>query len=293
MTTRRDLFALSGAAVAAAVLAAPAQARDAPSSSNGNVKITQIRNATLHVNYGGVRFLVDPMLSERHAWPGFEGTVNSEERNPMVHLPLPIEEIVDVDAVIVTHLHEDHWDEAARNLVPKGLPLFAQNEADAQTIRSQGFTDVRVLFDSSEFNGVQLIKTRSRHGTDAAYEKIGQLLGQVCGVVFKKAGERTAYLAGDTIWNGDVAGVLATHKPDVAILNAGDARVIGIDSGIIMGTADVLSVHRAAPDTILFASHMEAVNHCTVTRAELRGFAHAQGFAEKLLTPGDGETVVF
>lgn len=293
MTTRRDLFALSGAAIAATALAAHAQTQDTPSAANGKVKITQIRNATLHVTYGGVRFLVDPMLSERHAWPGFEGTVNSEERNPMVHLPLPIEEIVDVDAVIVTHLHEDHWDEAARNLVPKGLPLFAQNEADAETIRSQGFTDVRVLSDSSEFDGVQLIKTRGRHGTDAAYEKIGQLLGEVCGVVFKQPNEKVVYLAGDTIWNDDVASVLAKHKPDVAILNAGDARVVGIDSGIIMGTADVLSVHRAAPDTVLFASHMEAVNHCTVTRANLRDFAQAQGFAGKLLTPGDGETVMF
>lgn len=293
MTTRRDFLTLSGAAIAATALAVPTQAQGARSLSSGDIKITQIRNATLHVNYGGVRFLVDPMLSVRHAWPGFEGTVNSDERNPMVHLPLPIEEIIDVDAVIVSHLHEDHWDEAARNLVPKGLPLFAQNEADAKKIRSQGFTDVRVLSDSSSFNGVQLIKTRGRHGTDAAYEKIGKLLGEVCGVVFKKPDEKVVYLAGDTIWNDDVAGVLAINKPDVAILNTGYAKVIGIDGGIIMGTADVLSVHQAAPDAILFASHMEAVNHCTVTRAELRGFARAQGFADKLLTPGDGETVIF
>ncbi len=27
------------------------------------------------------------------------------------------EEIIDVDAVIVTHLHEDHWDEEARKVL--------------------------------------------------------------------------------------------------------------------------------------------------------------------------------
>ena len=48
------------------------------------VRVTQIRNATLHVDYAGTRFLVDPLLSEPHAWPGFEGTVNSEERNALV-----------------------------------------------------------------------------------------------------------------------------------------------------------------------------------------------------------------
>jgi L-ascorbate metabolism protein UlaG (beta-lactamase superfamily) len=139
MTTRREFFALSGAALAATTFAAHAEGT--PSAWEAGLKIAQIRNATLHIDYAGKRFLVDPMLSKRHAWPGFEGTVNSEERNPLVHLPFPVEDIFDVDAVIVTHLHEDHWDEAAPNRVPKTLPLFAQNEADAATIRSQGFTD--------------------------------------------------------------------------------------------------------------------------------------------------------
>ncbi|MNS87477.1 metal-dependent hydrolase [compost metagenome] len=256
------------------------------------MKITQIRNATLHVVYGGIRFLVDPMLSDRHAWPGFEGSVNSEERNPLVHLPMTKEEIIDVDAVIVTHLHEDHWDEEARKILPKTLPIFAQNDADAATIRDQGFSDVRVVSDTSSFNGVQLIKTNGRHGTDAHYAKIGKALGEACGVVFKQAGAKTIYLAGDTIWQEDVASALTTHQPDVAILNTGYAMVIGIEGGIIMGTQDVLSVHQAAPETLLIGSHMEAVNHCTVSRADLRAFARANGFADKLRTPGDGETLI-
>lgn len=289
MTTRRELFALSGAALVASAFPASAQDTAAP---QGSVKITQIRNATLHVVYGGVRFLVDPMLSDRHAWPGFEGSVNSEERNPLVHLPMTKEEIIDVDAVIVTHLHEDHWDEEARKVLPKALPVFAQNDADAETIRGQGFSDVRVLSATSSFKDVQLIKTGGRHGTEAHYAKIGKILGQVCGVVFKQAGAKTVYLAGDTIWQEDVAAALDAHRPDVAILNTGYAMVVGIEGGIIMGTQDVLSVHKVAPDTLLIGSHMEAVNHCTVSRADLRAFARANGFADKLRTPGDGETLI-
>ncbi|WP_426128407.1 MBL fold metallo-hydrolase [Pararhizobium sp. PWRC1-1] len=289
MTTRRELFALTGAALAASAL--PASAQDT-AASKGGIAITQIRNATLHVIYGGVRFLVDPMLSDRHSWPGFAGSVNSEERNPLVHLPMTKEEIIDVDAVIVTHLHEDHWDEEARKILPKSLPIFAQNDADAATIRGQGFSDVRVLSDTSNFKGVQLIKTSGRHGTEAHFAKIGNLLGEACGVVFKKAELQTIYLAGDTIWHGRVAAALKTHRPDVAILNTGYAMVVGIEGGIIMGTQDVLSVHKAAPGTLLICSHMEAVNHCTFSRADLRAFARANGFSDKLRTPGDGETLV-
>ncbi len=58
-----------------------------------------------------------------------------------------------------------------------------------------------------------------------------------------------------------------------------------------MGTDDVLKVHQAAPDALLIASHMEAINHCTLTRAALRGFAHENGFIDSLVTPADGESI--
>lgn len=288
MTTRRQMLAMSASAIVGSAVSASAQGNDVSSESRS--KITQIRNATLRIDYGGVRFLVDPMLAERHSFPGFPGSVNSEQHNPMVHLPLPIADIVDVDAVIVTHLHEDHWDQAAQDALPKDLPVFAQNDTDAEVIRGQGFTDVRVLSQSSEFDGVRLIKTAGRHGTEAHYEVMAEILGEVCGVVFSHPEEKTIYLAGDTIWNEDVAAVLSAHAPEIAILNAGYAMVQGVDGSIIMGTEDVLRVHQAAPEALLIASHMEAINHCVLTRAELRGFAAEEGFSDKLLTPGDGET---
>ncbi|SFH36750.1 L-ascorbate metabolism protein UlaG, beta-lactamase superfamily [Palleronia marisminoris] len=288
MTTRRQMLAMSASAVVGSAVSVSAQGNEVSSESRG--KITQVRNATLRIDYGGVRFLVDPMLADRHALPGFPGTVNSEQRNPMVHLPMPIADIVDVDAVIVTHLHEDHWDQAARDALPRDLPVFARNGTDAQVIRGQGFTDVRVLSESSEFGGVRLIKTAGRHGTEAHYELMAEILGEVCGLVFSHPDEKTIYLAGDTIWNDDVAAVLSAHAPEVAILNSGYAMVQGVDGGIIMGTEDVLRVHRAAPETVLIASHMEAINHCVLTRAELWAFAADEGLSDKLRTPGDGET---
>lgn len=289
MTTRRQMLAMSAFAVAGSAVAVSAQGTTDKSESTA--KIIQIRNATLRLDYGGLRFLVDPLLADRHAMPGFQGTVNSEQRNPMVNLPLLIADITDVDAVIVTHLHEDHWDQVAQDALPKGMPVFAQNDSDADVIRGQGFMDVRVLSENSEFEGVRLIKTAGRHGTAAHYDAMAEVLGDASGVVFSHPDEKTLYLAGDTIWNDDVAAVLSAHIPDVTILNAGYAMTQGIDGGIIMGTEDVLRVHEAAPESLLIASHMEAINHCVLTRAALRAFAAEKGFLEKLRTPGDGETI--
>jgi L-ascorbate metabolism protein UlaG (beta-lactamase superfamily) len=109
------------------------------------MRVTQIRNATLQVEFGGKKFLIDPMLSEKGGWPGFEGTVNSHVANPTADLPLPMSDILDVDAVIISHTHADHWDDAAKKVVPKDMLHFAQNEKDARELEAAGFRNVRVL----------------------------------------------------------------------------------------------------------------------------------------------------
>lgn len=256
------------------------------------MKITQIRNATLRIDYGGARFLIDPMLGDEGAYPPFAGTRNQHLRNPLVPLVTPMSENLDADAVIVTHLHADHWDEAAARLIDKAVPIFTQNASDAARITAAGFNKTRLLGADSEFTGVSLIKTGGQHGSDEAIQKLGDRLGEVCGVVFRHANEKTLYLAGDTIWNRHVEDALDTHQPALVILNAG-AAVIDAVGPIIMGKDDVLQVHRAAPHARIIASHMEALNHCTLSRDELRDFASMKGFIGMLDIPEDGETLMF
>jgi hypothetical protein len=42
---------------------------------------------------------------------------------------------------------------------------------------------------------------------------------------------------------------------------------------------------------MLVASHMEAVNHAALTRAELRAFVKEHRMADRVLIPADGETL--
>lgn len=256
------------------------------------MKITQIRNATLLIEYGGARFLVDPVLAEKERYPGFAGTYNDHLRWPKVDLPLPVTEVIDVDAVIVTHTHEDHWDEAAMAAVSKDMPVFTQHEDDALLIRNAGFTDVQILSKNSRFNGVSLIKTAGQHGSDKIIAAIGRYLGKVCGVIFKSGSEKTLYLAGDTVWNRYVEDTLVNYSPEVIILNCGDAQVPGLGP-IIMNKEDVYTVFKAAPAAMLIASHMDAVNHAALTRAKLREYSTQTGMLSRLLVPEDGETLAF
>ncbi|AKI98742.1 L-ascorbate metabolism protein UlaG (beta-lactamase superfamily) [Archangium gephyra] len=296
-----NLLRNTALATSAILLAACSTPRASVSQDNAataharTVKVQQIRNATLKVEYAGTTFLVDPMLAKKGAYPGFEGTYNSHLRNPLVELPMPVNEVMKADAIIVTHTHLDHWDDAARQGLPKNLPIFAQNEEDAESIRKDGFTDVRVLTEDTVFNGTRLSKTGGQHGDDKMMmAELGKLLGKVSGVVFQRPGHKTVYVAGDTVWNRHVEEAIQKYQPEVIILNTGYARVLGHDGSIIMGKEDLYRAYQAAPKATVMGTHMESVNHATQSREELRDYIAEKGLnPQRVLVPTDGQAYSF
>jgi len=254
------------------------------------MNIKQIRNATIVVEYANKKFLIDPMLAEKGAYPPFPGTIRQDQNNPSVSLPTSVDDIVNgVDAVIVTHLHLDHFDEAAQKLLPKDIKMFVQNEEDAKEVQNAGFQKVEVLTKNTVFEGIQLVKTRGEHGRG---EELLKLMGEVCGVVFKHPSEKTLYVAGDTVWYEGVQEELDTHTPDIIVVNGGDNQVPEFGS-LIMGKEDIYEVYKAAPDAKIIVVHMEAVNHWGLSREELKDFMKEKEMDSRVLVPDDGESYTF
>ena len=110
------------------------------------MKITQVRNATIIVEYNNKKFLVDPWLMPKDYMPGFDVAINSETRQPRINLPFEIEKIVDVDAVIITHIHPDHWDEFAEKSINKDIKVFVQSDIDKNYVMSKGFRNVEIMY---------------------------------------------------------------------------------------------------------------------------------------------------
>jgi len=253
-----------------------------------------IRNATFIFNYAGKKILVDPMFAEKGLYPGFPGTPNSEMRNPLVPMPVKPESLLDVDVVLVSHLHPDHWDEVAVNTLPKEIKILAQNDDDAKTIISQGFTNVEAINENVNFKGLNFIKTNCQHGTDAAYSipDLAEFLGKSSGYYFNETGEKSIYFLGDTIWIDEVEDNLKKWQPDVVVINAGYASLANDQLGaVITGKEDVKKIHDLLPNATIIAIHMEALNHCILSRTELREFTKVKGFEDKVIIPNDGEII--
>lgn len=254
------------------------------------MKITQIRNATIIVEYAGKKILFDPMLAKKNTYPAFPNTIRQDQGNPSVDLPMSVNDIISgVDAIILTHLHLDHFDDAAKELLPKEIKMFVQNQNDAEQVKSFGFQEVEVLTKDTVFEGIQLIKTTGEHGRG---EKLLELMGEVCGVVLKQPTEKTLYIAGDTVWYNGIQQELDTHKPDIIVVNGGDNQIIGFGS-LIMGKDDIYEMYKAAPQSKIISVHMEAVNHWGLARAELKTFINDKGISDHILVPDDGESYIF
>ena len=209
---------------------------------------------------------------------------------------MPTEKIVEVDAIIATHLHFDHFDETAIRILSKKLPIFAQDETDAATLCDYGFQDVHILkFRGVEFNGIRLFKTGCHHGIPGKAENVYEAInmrGEACGVVFRHPEEKTLYLAGDTIWCDYVDEAIRQHRPDVIVLNAAEATVEACGR-IIMGLNDIREVLNAAPNAIVIASHMDNVGHEMLWRKDIRRFVMENSLESRLLIPEDGDICEF
>ncbi len=124
-----------------------------------------------------------------------------------------------------------------------------------------------------DWDGLRWHRVPARHGHGAVAEALAPVSGFVLGDL---------YLAGDTVWYEAVEETIERFSPRVAVVHAGGASFL--DGGlIVMGIDDVREVASRVP--VVVAVHLEALNHCFLTRAELA--ASVPG----VVIPQDGETV--
>lgn len=252
------------------------------------MKIQQIRNATIILELGAHRILVDPMLADKGTLPSLR-LLSSRQRNPIVELPASTDRALDsVTHCLITHCqkgHFDHLDRAAigwlraRNIpvicTPHDAPYLAARKLNVQPLADGHGEPVAFL-------GGRIRTVRCTHG----HGLVGRLMEHGVGYLIEYPGEPSLYLAGDTVLTPTIREFVRTHQPQVSVVPAGGAR-FDVGDDIIMGLPDVLEFVALSEGTVV-ANHLEAINHCPVTRQELRQAAINKGLVNRLLIPDDG-----
>jgi len=253
------------------------------------MKFTQIRHGSHLISYKDKTYLVDPVFADQGSMSALPmGRI--KVKNPLVDMPFDMAFLQDLDGLILTHLHFDHFDDLAKDMLDKNLAIYCHS-ADKKKIQKAGFKKVVAIDDS--FNLGQGVSLETVNGGQHGSGLRKKMMGRTTGYVFKdkssKNQEPTLYLTGDTLWCDSVKDALRKHQPEVIIAFAGQAKLMG--QAITMGTEDLDQVANHAPQAKIIVNHLDTWNHCYLTRSDLKAFLKSKTYKKRFFVPDDGESL--
>jgi N-acyl-phosphatidylethanolamine-hydrolysing phospholipase D len=188
------------------------------------MRLQWVGGPTTRIALGSFRLLTDPMLSQGPAAFIMNGHPSTGEDNVPIarRSSLPPVEVDDLDLVLASHLHSDHFDAPAVERLDKGLPVIAP-AANVPQLRNWGFSQVDGLDWRQERswhkNGERLraVALPAHHSHDA---QVSHELGVVNGYLLEHSSDEASvriYWTGDTVWFDELT-LLAEEVPDVDLL---------------------------------------------------------------------------
>ncbi len=99
------------------------------------ITVTFVGNATTLITAGSVTLLTDPNFLHRgqHAYLGY-GLASKRLKAPA----LSVDELPPLDAILLSHMHGDHWDRVSQKSLDHDLPIITTTHA-AKRLRHRGF----------------------------------------------------------------------------------------------------------------------------------------------------------
>ena len=196
-----------------------------------DVTMTFGGNATMLLRIGAFTLLTDPNFVRRgkRVYLGY-GLWTKRLTDPALEpAQLPA-----LDAIVLSHLHGDHWDRIATERLDKGTPLVTTQEA-AMALGAQGFratADLRPWQDHTLTRGADSLRITAVPGVHGP-GPLGKLLPPVMGSVLELVRDGVVgwrgYISGDTLYRPFLGEVLERCGPlDVVIPHLGGTKALGV-----------------------------------------------------------------
>lgn len=205
-------------------------------------QLTFLGNATTLLQYGGFTVLTDPNFLHRGEFAYLGKGIASRRRTEPA---LTIDELPPLDAVVLSHLHADHFDRRARDGLPKSTLIITTGKAAAK-LQTWGFTNTVALdtwqrHTMTQPGGSRLTVTAQpgTHAKGSAKALLPPVMGSVLSFAPADAAALELSITGDTLVHDDLREVPRRHPHlDVGLWHLGGTRIPGVLGRGILVTMD-------------------------------------------------------
>lgn len=174
------------------------------------MRLTWLGHSAFHIETAGASVLLDPFWTGNPKFPqGYE------------------DKIAAVDAIALTHAHEDHLGDTVRLAGKHGAVVVAQFEL-ANWLQGQGVASVEPIGigGTVAVAGVRFTMVQAFHSSSITVDEQPVAMGDPAGLVIRD-GTTSLYAAGDTGPFGDMTLIGRLYGPTVGLLPVGDRFTMG------------------------------------------------------------------
>lgn len=193
--------------------------------------VTFIGTATTVLRIGPFTLLTDPNFihAGQRAYLGY-GLWSRRRSDPA----LTVAQLPDLDAVVLSHLHGDHFDRVARRELDRSLPILTTPQA-RRKLHKWGFTAAVGLptWQAEELrrgdHTLRITAAPGRHGPGPTDRLLPDVMGSVIDLEHNAVRTLRVYVTGDTL-NRPMLAEIPKRFPDIdaMIIHLGGTRIAGL-----------------------------------------------------------------
>lgn len=254
-----------------------------------------IGTATVLLRYAGFTILTDPnFLHQGEHVHLHYGIRSARQTNPAIE----IEELPPIDLIVLSHMHEDHFDRVVEQKLDKNLPIITTPHAAAK-LTHKGFKATQALDTWETFTVTKgeyslcITSMPGRHGPGVINALLPPVMGSM--LEFQNSARQTKfriYITGDTLVYEKLSEIPQRYPDiDLALLHLGGTKVFGVLL-TMDASQGVQAIQIIAPRTAIPIHY----NDYTVFKSPLEDFVKAiaaAGLENKVRYLSHGETYTF